>query len=179
MLKDFKLKNKLKFARLSRGFTIIEIMVVIAIIGILVAIVMESGAAAKSVARDNQRLTDIRLLQIKLEAYKGDHGGVYPSNPSDPAHTLDLLMPSYISNGALPKDPKTNSEYHYVPLQFSATSAGCGASYHLGADLENSNTALQTAAKGMSSALVACTGYSDFTLNPTTYDVVSPNSFVR
>ena len=111
----------------SHGFTIVELLIVIVVIGILAAIsiVAYNGIAAK--ARDAQREQDVKTIAKALEMYYTDNG-YYPASycaPSCPspkkinaswATTSDgswnvleaALVPKYISK--LPKDPSASVE---------------------------------------------------------------------
>ena len=74
--------------RRRRAFTLIEMLVVMAIIAILVAIVLNLNSLAQSKAARTRAQTEIHTLSAGLEAYKADNG----SFPQD-ASTTDTLDP--------------------------------------------------------------------------------------
>jgi type II secretion system protein G len=105
----------------SKGFTLIELMVVIAIIGTLSSIVFSSLNNARGQARDAKRKGDMLNLQTALEMYYLDNGsyppqgcyagyqtncGVLGSTLSGPTGYIPNLAPLYIS--VLPVDPSNN-----------------------------------------------------------------------
>lgn len=57
----------------KKGFTLLEMLVVIAIIGLLASIMMLSVSRARQKARDVRRLGDTEQLQKLLELYAHDH----------------------------------------------------------------------------------------------------------
>ncbi len=62
------------------GFTLIELMVGVAIIGILASVVFAGLGEARKKARDAQRMSDLQQVQLALRLYKDVHG-TYPVNP--------------------------------------------------------------------------------------------------
>lgn len=62
----------------SRGFTLIELMVVIAIIGLLASTVLASVSNTRVLARDTSRVQAVKELQKALELYRNANGGNYP-----------------------------------------------------------------------------------------------------
>ena len=105
--------------RSNQGFTLLEIIVVVAIIAILAAYIAPKVAGRVDDARISKAKSDIRVLESSLELYKLDNF-VYPSNDQG----LDALVnrPSgensrnwreggYIKK--LTKDPWGN-EYRYA-----------------------------------------------------------------
>ncbi len=106
----------------SRAFTLIEVLTVIAIIGILSSVVLVSMSGSQKKGRDGRRISDIGQIQLALSLY-------YDVNNSYPPNTSSLAT-NFIS--AVPQDPSGGSYYY---------SQG-GGSYVLGASLEASNAAL-------------------------------------
>jgi type II secretion system protein G len=115
----------------TKGFTLIELMVVIAIIGLLASIITVSLFSAQAKGRDAKRVADVRTIQLALEEYYNDNGN-YPA-------TLSAIAPTYIA--ALPTDPSNSSQYLYSAYN-SVPSANCVSSnkpvkYHLAAVMES------------------------------------------
>ncbi len=71
--------KKLFKSESNRGFTLIEMLVVLAIMGILSGIIITNLSSAKSKARDSRRVSDISHLQLALQMYL-DRCGKYPPN---------------------------------------------------------------------------------------------------
>lgn len=60
------------------GFTIVELLIVIVIIGILAGLVITQVIGATAKARDTERKTDVDQIANQLEAYYARNGG-YPA----------------------------------------------------------------------------------------------------
>ena len=57
------------------GFTLIELMVVIAIIGVLSSVIVASTSTTRIIARDSQKIQNVKAIQQALELYAADHDG--------------------------------------------------------------------------------------------------------
>lgn len=64
--------------RANRAFTLVELMVVIAIMGLLMAILMPCFGAVVEEARKIQCLSNLRQMALAANRYCQDNGGVYP-----------------------------------------------------------------------------------------------------
>lgn len=65
--------------KLIAGFTLIEMLVVISIIGILATLVAANLNSARSRARDAERKSDLKNIETALRIYYNDKGS-YPAN---------------------------------------------------------------------------------------------------
>lgn len=132
----------LKFKKYKQnGFTLLELLVVIGIIGLLASIIVVNLTSARRKARDTKRVGDIRNLQTALEDYYAKNGA-YPANLGAlvtggqiPVWPLDPLAPSGTSCAA-------NSDLCYWYADYTPTGALGPQSYHLGASLEDSGSPL-------------------------------------
>jgi len=64
--------------RKQHGFTIVELLIVIVVIGILAGLVVTTFSGIQKKARDSERKTDINALHSQLEAYYAQNGK-YPT----------------------------------------------------------------------------------------------------
>ncbi|MHA2610094.1 MAG: type II secretion system protein [bacterium JZ-2024 1] len=63
---------------MKRGFTLIEMLVVITIIGILLGIAVPNFMKAKNIALEGEVRTNVLSIHHSLERYAGDHYGYFP-----------------------------------------------------------------------------------------------------
>lgn len=70
--------NSLK-KRTQQGFTIVELLIVIVVIGILAALVITTYNGIQQKGRNTERTTDLKAVQGQLEAYYATNGR-YPTS---------------------------------------------------------------------------------------------------
>jgi len=147
------MKIKIDF---KKGFTILEFLVVIAIMGILMSVALFGINLSRERGRDNSRISDMQVIGLALEQYR-DVCREYPreiyANPAASNGCLvgsSITWNSFIPAAEMPSDPN-GSEYLYTGLQ-TFTGQGRCIGYHLGTELEQEgNKYLQTDDDGVSS----------------------------
>jgi len=105
----------------QKGFTLIEIMVVVIILGLLATIVLPNIIGQEEKAKVNTAKTQIRSLESALDGYKLD-SGFYPTTdqglealikkPEAGRIPMKWREGGYLKPARVPKDPWGN-DYHY------------------------------------------------------------------
>jgi prepilin-type N-terminal cleavage/methylation domain-containing protein len=130
--------------RKQSGFTIVELLIVIVVIGILVALVVTTFSGIQRKARNTERESDVKAIHSQLEAYFNEQGA-YPelgsatddgiNNSGWRSTSMKSLDPEAL------KDPKGTDQ-----LLCGAVTDTCygyvtdGATYTLTANLEGGGT---------------------------------------
>jgi type II secretion system protein G len=166
---------------MKKGFTLIELMVVIVILGILVSIGTFAFQSSQQKSRDARRKADLYQVTRALEMYENDNGA-YPAGGTTGADTGKIIgcgdtpktaceWGGIFSNTTkatymikLPKDPKSDlTGYYYESV---------GKGYRLYARLENSNDAAIPTTGSKSYSPICGVAPSTFNCN---YVLSSPN----
>jgi prepilin-type N-terminal cleavage/methylation domain-containing protein len=99
----------------SRGFTLVEMLVVIAIISFLTSILYANFAVARSKSADNRKKVDLALMQNAVAAYNLDHQG--PPNMYDCSGATCVVnnnrATAEVEDSANPDNPQTESGKAY------------------------------------------------------------------
>ena len=88
--------------RKQHGFTLVEMMLVLGIVGVLAAIALAAYGNAMNRTRQKKTMADMRAVAIAWESRASDHGKynaagfVYPSNTYTTAEMITHLTPTYI-----------------------------------------------------------------------------------
>jgi general secretion pathway protein G len=101
---------------MKKGFTLIEMTVVLFIIGILAGIVLRNIGGQSVQARDSRRISDIRIISNYLAQYLAKQGQ-FPSNPDHSGSGWSALSTALNNAGIvvnLPRPP-AGDPYVYYP----------------------------------------------------------------
>lgn len=123
-----------RFKNLNRsGFTIVELLIVIVVIGILAGLVFVQFNNVQGRARDSERKADIRLIESKLAEYRADNSS-YPAALSDlPDTPTDALT-----------DPNGTTYTYAATPSGCTTAADTCTGYSISATLEKEDPPLYT-----------------------------------
>jgi len=108
--------------RKPKGFTLVELLVVVAIMALLLSVVMAIFSGARTKSRDVTREEHVKTLQSALALY-ANNVGIYPTTAAAGMCLTgsDAVSTALISAGAIsavPLDPRhncgTSSHYHYT-----------------------------------------------------------------
>jgi prepilin-type N-terminal cleavage/methylation domain-containing protein len=137
--------------KLKTGFTLVELLVVMAILAILATVSLANFRNSQMKARDAQRKSDLHQIANAMEAYTSDHGG-YPEADGgkiQACSTVDnCLTLATCQWGTFPRELCDNNNTVYmkeIPDDPVGNPHYCywsdSSSFKLYANLENSNDA--------------------------------------
>ncbi len=135
---------------MKKGFTLIEILIVVAIIAILASVVLVGLGPTQQAGRDARRVSDIHEIQNGLELYY-NKCGFYPGTANCGAATIiggqtetggtyyntmgaDLVGTAGIGVSSIPSDPINTNKYVYL---FAENTTAPATTYVIQATMEN------------------------------------------
>jgi len=116
---------------MKKGFTLVELIVVITIIMVITALGVVNFAGINKRSRDSRRVADLKKVSIALEIYRQENGE-YPSAQAG-------LVPDYLE--IIPLDPKNPTNLYDLDI-------GEKYSYELYAHMEDSGSTTGTYSGG-------------------------------
>lgn len=129
-------KNQASLRR--QGFTFIEMLVVVTIIGVLAVVGVTNFKVANQKARDGRRQGDLQQIRAALELYRTDQNAYPPALPAVGGSLIGGTT-TYMSNR--PGDPLNPTYTYYYSsvapyatytlcayLELGGTAGSCGAS---------------------------------------------------
>ncbi|HUU93358.1 MAG TPA: prepilin-type N-terminal cleavage/methylation domain-containing protein [Phycisphaerae bacterium] len=97
----------------TKGFTLVEILIVVIILGILAAIVIPQFTEASAEARVSNVMTNLQTIRSQLLLYKTQHLENYPADAAAEGHAeFEDEMTNYSdANGTTSPTPGVNTPY--------------------------------------------------------------------
>lgn len=119
----------------NQGFTIVELLIVIVVIGILALLVITTYSGIQQKARNSQRQSDLQALQTQLEAFYSQNG-YYPALAdindeewrADNMKNLDknaMIDPSNSNQGSATLGSDANAQKIYSYVVTGSDDAAC------------------------------------------------------
>ena len=125
----------------NKGFTLVEILIVVVILGILAAIVIPQFTSASEAANLSSATTQLQSIRSQLELYQLQHNGNYPPSTSSDAFWEQLTsetddLGTVVTDGSgfgpyLPKrvqNPLNNNSSDIVTVADTATTFAASGS---------------------------------------------------
>jgi len=122
-------KKMLKLTRMmkrnNKGFTLVELMVVVVIIGILVAIAVPLYSNVQESAKEKTCYANQRILEGAVAQYSADHDGGFTDVPG-------LVSGDYIQEAPQCKDASDGYTINTTTGKVTAGGSGCSHGHYSG-----------------------------------------------
>lgn len=114
--------NKMRILRknLNSGFTLVELMVVVAVIAVLVAIAVPIFSGSAERVKDNTDLANLRILNGVTTVYRSTIGDNDPFSSSEDSEALmELLVPDFIAEEPRPQQEEIQFSWNLAEQRWT------------------------------------------------------------
>jgi len=112
------MKNNISFSK--KGFTLVELLVVISVIGLLASVVLVSYRTSTEKTRDSVKMQELKQIQSALRLYYDIYHQM-PENQADPFPYCDYesnFLQELVDAKLWPDNPKSQSEGYYCYFDY-------------------------------------------------------------
>jgi len=97
--------------RAKRGFTLVEILIVVVILGILAAIVVPQFTQASTEAKFNSLCSNLQSIRSQIELYKVQHNDTPPAAATFEAQMTETTTIAGVASGSKERDTAAGEIY--------------------------------------------------------------------
>ncbi len=108
--------------RAEKGFTLVEILIVVVILGILAAIVIPQFTSASTEAKESALKSDLQAVRSQIELYKIHHNDELPGDPANSSggvSFVDAMTSKTNQAGIVDTSGGTDPTYKFGPYMRS------------------------------------------------------------